>query len=76
MTATVIPLSSRRRNQSGPCHCPRCQVSDLLTRVEQVARTHDGELLIPGTALTDLAEDVLTTITAAVDHPDDERPSR
>jgi len=62
MTATVVALASRRRNQPSTCDCPRHQLDALADRVRALLNEGAGSLLIPAEHLAAVLE-VLTTTT-------------
>lgn len=61
MSANVIDLASRRRDQAPACTCPRHSLDALADRVRRVLDATDGELLIPRDHLADALADLTAT---------------
>lgn len=61
MTADVIALASRRRDQTPTCTCPRHSLDALAARVRVVLDSTEGELLIPREHLADALADLVAT---------------
>lgn len=66
MTATVVSLESRRRNQSPTCGCPRHRLEALTDRALAELAGTDGELLIPRDVVAAMVDDLVTTVRAAI----------
>ncbi len=61
MTATVVDLASRRRNQTPTCACPRHELDALAGRVRNLLDQTEGELLIPRDHLAGVLADLSAT---------------
>ncbi len=66
MTATVVSLDSRRRNQEPACGCPRHRLEALAGRALAELARSEGELLIPLPTLAALVDDLTRTVEAAL----------
>ena len=66
MSATVIPLTSRRPQPEQTCTCPQHRLWALADRVRETLACNEGELLVGRDVHERVLEDVLATIAAAV----------
>lgn len=62
MTATVIPLVSRDRNQAPACDCHSHRLVALAGRLRGELASSEGELLVTREMYATAVGDVLTTI--------------
>jgi hypothetical protein len=68
MTAPVISLDSHRRNRPPACGCPRHRLEALTARAISDLATTEGHLLIDRQLAADLVDDLVRTVTAALDY--------
>ncbi len=68
--ASVVSLASRRRHRPPACGCPRHRLEALTGRALAELAGTDGELLVTRDLLAALVEDLVSTVRAALEHPE------